>query len=180
MATPRASTLLRMVFLLVLVARPVWAAGPQISVEGGESYVGGYFTLNDGAPAVFAEAVFDEHGIGSSRFTWAPDVTAGWIDGRDIAYFRSDRYTTRDHIWLLAAGLRFHYGDANAWYRPLFFSFQPTLHTGRTPALSSSYEFTSTLGWQCEHWMVALRHSSNAYLHMPNRGENLLLMGVTF
>ena len=50
MATPRASTLLRMVFLLVLVARPVWAAGPQISVEGGESYVGGYFTLNDGAP----------------------------------------------------------------------------------------------------------------------------------
>lgn len=73
-------------------------------------------------------------------------------------HFRDDHYTTRDHIWMLSAGLRFQYGAPNAWYRPLFFSFQPSLHTGRTQGLSSSYEFTSTLGWQGEHWMFALRH----------------------
>lgn len=166
--------------LLNLIALPAFADGPRISVEGGGSFLGGYFTLNDGTPAVFAEAVFDEHAIGSSHFTWAPDVTAGWIDGRDITRFRDDRYTTRDHIWMLAGGLRFRCGAPDAWYRRLFFSFQPSLHTGRTQGLSSSYEFTSTLGWQGARWMLAIRHSSNAFLHMPNRGENMLLVGITF
>ena len=166
--------------LLGALAWPAVAAGPRVSVEGGGSFLGGYFSLDEGTPAIFAEAVFDDHAIGDSRFTWAPDITAGWIDGRHIPYFRRDHYTTRDHIWLLAGGMRFQYGAPNAWYRPLFFSFQPTLHTGRTQGLSRSYEFTSTLGWQDEHWMIAIRHSSNAFLHMPNRGENMLLVGVTF
>jgi hypothetical protein len=163
-----------------MLVLPIFAASPQFSVEGGQSYLGGYFAWNQAAPAAFVEAVFDEHAIGSSLFTWSPDITAGWIDGRDIAYFRYSRYTTREHIWMLAGGVRFHYGAASAWYRPLFFSFQPALHTGRTQGLSSSYEFTSTLGWQGRHWMCALRHSSNAYLHMPNKGENMLLVGITF
>jgi hypothetical protein len=166
--------------LLLMSAVPAMAADPQFSVEGGLSFLGGYFTWDQGAPAVFAEGVFDEHAFGDSRFTWSPDVTVGWIDGRDIARFEHDRYTTREHIWMLAGGVRFHYGASGDWYRPLFFSFQPTLHTGRTQGLSSSYEFTSTLGWQGAHWMFALRHSSNAFLHMPNKGENMLVMGVTF
>ena len=136
------------------------------------------FTSSDMTPAVFGEAVWNEHAIGNSLFTWAPDVIGGWIDGRDSQSV--DRYSTRDHIWMLGAGARFHYGANSAWYRPFFFSFQPTLHTGRTPALSSSYEFTYTLGWQLKHWMFGLRHSSNAYLHEPNRGESMLLVGVTF
>jgi hypothetical protein len=125
--------------------------------------------------------VFDAHAIGSSRFSWAPDVTAGWIDGRDnISRFRDTRYTTRDHVWLLAGGLRLQFGAQEAWYRRLFFSFQPSLHTGRTQGLSTSYEFTSTLGWQGEHWMLGLRHSSNGFFHLPNLGENMVLVGVTF
>jgi hypothetical protein len=168
------------VALLFFLALPLAAADPQFSIEGGVSFLGGYFAWDQGAPAVFGETVFGEHTIGHSNFTWAPDITGGWIDGRDIAQFRYDRYTTRDHIWLLAGGVRFHYGAADAWYRPFFFSFQPTLHTGRTQGLSSSYEFTSTLGWQGRHWMFALRHSSNAWLHMPNRGENMVLAGITF
>jgi hypothetical protein len=167
-------------FLSVMAASPVAAGGPQFSLEGGWSFIGGYFTLNDYAPAVFGEAVFGEHPIGSSSLTYALDLTGGWIDGRDIAYFNQFRYKSQDHIWMLAGGLRFHYGAENAWYRPLFFSLQPSLHTGRTQALSSSYEFTLTLGWQAEHWMMALRHSSNAFLHMPNRGENMVLFGITF
>jgi hypothetical protein len=166
--------------LLLLVSVSVVAADPQFSVEGGVSFLGGYFAWNQGTPVVFGEMVLDDHSFGSSYFTWAPDITGGWIDGRDIANFRYDRYTTRDHIWMLAGGVRFQYGAPNAWYRPLFFSFQPSLHTGRTQGLSSSYEFTSTLGWQGKHWMFALRHSSNAWLHMPNRGENMLLAGITF
>lgn len=181
MASIPAYRRLAAVALLSFVTPLAHAAGPSISVEGGESFLGGYFTWDSGTPAVFAEVVFDPHAIGSSRFTWAPDVTAGWIDGRDnIARFRHTRYTTRDHIWMLAGGLRFQYGTPDAWYRRLFFSFQPTLHTGRTQGLSSSYEFTSTLGWQGEHWMLGLRHSSNGFLHMPNRGENMVLVGVTF
>lgn len=156
------------------------ADSPQFSIEGGRSYLGGFYAADNSAPAVFGEAVFSDHAMGDSRFTWAPDIIAGWIDGRDIARYRNSRYTTADHIWMAGAGLRFHYGDANAWYRPLFFSFQPSLHTGRTEALSSSYEFTSTLGWQASHWLLAIRHSSNAYLHMPNRGETMLLLGLTF
>ncbi|WP_230473723.1 acyloxyacyl hydrolase [Dyella choica] len=167
--------------LLTLMISPAMAEGPRFSIEGGESFLGGYFTWNDGAPTVFAEAVFDAHPMGNSAFTWAPDITAGWIDGRDnISRFRYARYTTRDHIWMLAGGVRFQYGAPDAWYRRLFFSFQPSLHTGRTQGLSSSYEFTSTLGWQAEHWMLGLRHISNGFLHMPNRGENMLLVGVTF
>ena len=51
---------------------------------------------------------------------------------------------------------------------------------GTYPALSSSYEFTYTIGWQAKHWMMGIRHSSNAYLHEPNRGESVLLLGLTF
>jgi hypothetical protein len=166
--------------LLVILAFPALAADPQFSVEGGVSFLGGSFTWDQGTPAVFGEAVLGEHQIGHSAFTWSPDVIAGWIDGRDIARYQYDRYTTRDHIWMVGGGVRLHYGTDDAWYRPLFFSFQPSLHTGRTQGLSSSYEFTSTLGWQAAHWMFALRHSSNAFLHMPNKGENMLLVGLTF
>jgi hypothetical protein len=156
-----------------MAAYPAVAADPQFSIEGGWSFVGGYFTFPDAATTIFGEAVFGEHPLGNSSVTYAIDVNGGWIDGRDIPYFNQFRYKTQDHIWMLA-------GCKQCVVSPTFFSFQPTLHTGRTQGLSSSYEFTSTLGWQGEHWMVALRHSSNAYLHMPNRGENMVLFGITF
>jgi hypothetical protein len=159
--------------VLTLPALPAMAA--QFSLEGGRSYMDSH-----GTTAAFGEAVFDEHQIGSSNFTWAPDVTAGWIDGRDIAHYRDARPGTTDNIWLLAAGARFHYGTPDAWYRPLFFSFQPALHTGRTQALSSSYEFSSTLGWQANHWMIGIRHISNGSFKEPNRGETMVLAGVSF
>jgi hypothetical protein len=166
--------------MLVFMPVAVLADGPQLSVEGARSYIGGYYAADQSAPAVFGEAVFDDHAIGDSTLTWAPDVIGGWIDGRDLQKYSKTHYTTADHIWLLAGGLRFHYGTPSAWYRPLFFSFQPTLHTGRTEALSSSYEFTSTVGWQADHWMVGIRHSSNGFLHMPNRGETMVIAGISF
>lgn len=138
------------------------------------------FTADKGAAAAFAEAVFDDYSIGNTAFTWAPDITAGWMSGRGDPPGGRYNYSTRDDIWLIAGGLRFHYGAAWAWYRPLFFSVQPTLHTGRTPGLSGSYEFTLTLGWQAAHWMMGVRHISNAGLHLPNLGETMLVGGITF
>jgi hypothetical protein len=173
---------IRLCIVLAVLSASVASSAQDValSVEGGRSYAGEYFGAPESAPAVFGEAVFGEHAIGQSNVTWRLDVIGGWIDGRDIPRFQTSRYTTRDHIWLAGVRPRFQFGAPDAWYRPFFFSFQPSLHTGRTHSLSSSYEFTSTLGWQMHHWMIAIRHSSNAFLHEPNLGETALIVGLTF
>lgn len=159
---------------LLLAALALPAAAARLEIQGGLSYMDRYAT-----PTAFVEGVFAEHPLGDSRFTWAPDVSFGWFDGRDIARYRDNRYTTRDHVWLLAGGARFHYGDAGDWYWPIFVSFQPALHTGRTQALSTSYAFASSIGWQGQRFSFQLRHVSNGSLHDdPNRGETMALVGV--
>ncbi len=158
---------------LLLLAFP--AAAAHVEVQAGRSYMGSF-----GTTAIFVESVFADHRIGASRFSWAPDVSAGWIEGRDIARYRGSFRGTRDNIWLAAAGARIHYGEAGDWYHPLFFSFQPALQTGRTMALSSSIEFVSTLGWQGRHVSVRVRHISDGGLHDPNRGETMVLLGLGF
>lgn len=158
---------------LLVVAVPAVAA--QWQVQAGRSYMDGY-----GANAVFVDATWAPHALGIGTLTWAPTATAGWIEGRDVARYRHARYGTRDDIWLAAAGARFRLGTEGDWYHPLYFSFQAALHTGRTQALSSSYEFVSTLGWQWRRFNVGIRHISNAKLHEPNRGETMALVGVRF
>src|SRR6185437_5291719 len=158
--------------LLVAVAGTC-AAAPRIELQLGRSY-----SSSRGAATAFAEGTFSEHSIGSSRLTWIPDVSAGWIDGRAARSRRRTRYSTTDSIWLVAAGARFRYGSPNDWYHHLFFSFQPALHAGRTRALSSAYEFVSTLGWQAKRFSVQVRHISNGSLHEPNCGETMWLVGV--
>jgi hypothetical protein len=144
-------------------------------IEAGRSY-----SNSHGTPAVFAEGVFDAQPIGSSNFTWAPDVSLGWIDGRDLYHHRIDGENTRDNAFLLGAGARFQYGQQGDWYHHLFFSFQPTYNTGRTPGLSGPLEFASTLGWQWDRFSIRFRHISNAGIHEPNRGETMGLIGVSF
>lgn len=158
---------------LFALALPATAA--RLEIQGGRSYMDSY-----ASNTVFVEGIFDEHRIGDSRFSWSPDVSAGWINGRDVARYRNSRYTTADDIWLVAGGARVRYGDAGDWYHRLFFSFQPALHSGRTQALSSAYEFVSTLGWQGRRFSLQLRHISNGALHDPNRGETMALVGVAF
>ncbi|MGH8159913.1 MAG: lipid A 3-O-deacylase [Rhodanobacter sp.] len=157
---------------LVAPALPAMAT-TRWEIQAGPSYMDSNSTAT-----VFVESVFNEQRIGSSRFTWSPDVSLGWIDGRDVQRFRHNRYTTEDSIALIAGGLRLHYGDAGDWYRRLFVSFQPVLHGGRTQALSSAYEFASTIGWQGKHFSFQIRHISNGSLHEPNRGETMVLAGI--
>jgi hypothetical protein len=159
---------------LASLALPV-AAATHLEIQGGRSYMDSY-----GTNAVFVEGTFHEHRIGDSRFSWSPDVSAGWIEGRDIARYRGHKFGTTNDVWLLAGGARFHYGDADNWYRRLFFSFQPALQGGRTEALSSGFQFVSTFGWQGKHLSLQLRHISNGSLHEPNRGETMALVGVGF
>lgn len=161
------------VLMFALPALPAMAARFELQV--GRSYMDSY-----GTNAAFGEVIFDANQIGSSNFTWAPDVTAGWIEGRNLTRYNHDRYTTRDDVGLVAGGVRIHYGPASSWYQPFFFSFQPAVHTGRTEALSSVYEFASALGYQGNHWSVEVRHISNGGFHDPNRGETMALVGIAF
>jgi hypothetical protein len=158
---------------LTLAALPATAA--RWELQAGQSFMDDY-----GANTAFIEAVFAPHPLGDTRFSWAPAVSVGWIDGRDVARFRGKRYTTRDSITLLAAGVRLYAGEGDEWSRRLFLSLQPVAHTGRTQALSSVYEFATTVGWQGQRFSVQLRHISNGSLHEPNRGETMALVGVAF
>jgi hypothetical protein len=156
------------------------AAGESMATPAVELQLGRSYMDSAGAATVFAEGIFSERSMGSTRFSWAPDFSAGWIDGRDLQRYRRASCTTTDAIWLVAAGARIRYGTNIDWYHSLFFSFQPALHTGRTQALSSAYEFVSSVGWQGDRVSFQLRHVSNGSFHEPNRGETMALLGMRF
>jgi Lipid A 3-O-deacylase (PagL) len=159
-----------------LLLSPLTAeAAPRWELQLGRSYMD-----SDGVATLFVESVFSERSIGDSRFAWLPDISAGWIDGRQLERYRHSSYDTRDAAWLAAGGVRLHYGPAGAWYRKVFFSFQPALHSGRTQSLSSAYEFVSTLGWEGRRFSFMVRHISNGSTHEPNRGETMALLGIAF
>lgn len=165
----------RGVLALLLATTALPACAAHLELQGGRSYMDAHATN-----AAFLEATFDPRPLGSSRFDWSPDLSAGWIDGRDVRRYRSASYTTTHSVALLAAGARLHYGAADAWYRPLFFSFQLAANNQTTQALSSHYQFVSTFGWQGEHLSLQLRHVSNGGFNGPNRGETMLLAGLGF
>ena len=167
-------------WLAALAAAPLFfalpAAATELNLEAGRSFM----ASRDGSTAAFVEAVFDEHRFGDSRFGWAPDLSVGWIDGRNLPHSRNPRYDTDERVLLLAGGVRLRYGEMDDWYRNLFFSFQLAAQDGRTRALSSGYEFVSTVGYTWHHLSLQLRHISNGGLRKPNWGETAVLAGIGF
>jgi len=161
--------------LVTLAVMSGTATAVQLEVEGGRSYMDSHPTTT-----LFVDGVFPDHPLGNSRLTWSPDVSVGWIDGRQLSRYDGARYSPRDAVWLAAGGARFHLGTPGDWYRSLFFSEQLALQNRHSLALSSDYEFVSTLGWQGRHFSFQLRHVSNAGLHGPNRGETMALAGIGF
>ncbi|NID16647.1 acyloxyacyl hydrolase [Luteibacter yeojuensis] len=152
------------------------SAQTHLEVQGGRSYMNSH-----GTNAFFAEAVFEPQVMGRSRFTWSPDVSIGYIKGRDLGRYRGADPGVTDNIWVGAAGARFHYGNHGDWYQPFFFSFQLAgIAGGRTQALSSGYEFVSTIGYQWKNVSFQVRHISNGGFKEPNRGETMALLGVGF
>jgi len=144
----------------------------HIEAQLGRSYMDSF-----GTNAGFLEATFREYSMGQTPFTWSPDISTGWINGRNLAWYTRYALGTEDKIWIVAAGIRLRYGGDASYMHHFFFSFQPSLHTGRTQALSSPYEFVSTLGWQGSRVSLQIRHISNGSLHAPNRGETMILIG---
>jgi hypothetical protein len=160
---------------LTAVALPA-AAETHLEIQGGRSYMDSH-----GTSAFFVEALFDAHPIGQSRFTWSPDVSIGYIKGRDIGRYADSHPGVTNDVWVGAAGARLHYGNDSDWYQPLFFSFQVAgTAGGHTQALSTGYEFVSTVGWQMKNVSFQIRHISNGSFHEPNRGETMALVGIGF
>ena len=152
------------------------AAETHIEIQGGRSYMDSHPT-----DAFFIESVFAARPIGASRFTWSPDVSIGYINGRNVGRYENSHPGVNNNVWVGAAGARLHYGTDGDWYHPFFFSFQVAgTAGGRTQALSSAYEFVSTLGWQWKYLSFQVRHISNGSFQEPNRGETMALVGLGF
>ena len=160
------------VALCGLLAGPAHAV--ELEFDGGKS-----ITSNRSTNAAFIEATFHEFRLGGSLFTLAPDISAGWIGGRNLSQ-RVDGYGLRQDAWLFSAGGRLRVGHQGDWYHNFFLSFQPAANFGRTIALSSPLEFNTSIGWGWHHFDIRVRHISNAGYHEPNRGETMILGGLHF
>lgn len=156
------------------IALPVNAA-TRVEVQVARSSMDSY-----GSNTAFIEAVFSPRPLGHTRYSWSPDGSLGWINGRHLALYDDSRYSARPSVALAAVGARVHRGDVGDWYQPLFFSFQVAATNHVTHALSSHYQFVSTLGWQARHFSLALRHISDGNLRGPNRGETMIVAGLAF
>jgi hypothetical protein len=157
--------------LLMLGTLPASHAG-TIELLGGRSKTSGWRW----ADAAFVAAVGDAHPftLGGHDLTWAPEAELGWIGPRPVNARNVHEYMTHP-VWMAMGGAR-----VSGFWRQAFFGFDVALTKNRTGALSSPYEFVSTLGWQGTHYLLALRHISNASFHEPNLGETMLLMGMRF
>lgn len=165
--------LLRSAVVLALTGLSATAlADTRIEIEGGRSWTDSY-----GTNTAWIETVFKDYQIGNSRFTLAPDVSLGFFNGRNVT-----RYGNKDSadVWLLAGGVRFHYGAPGDWYHHLFWTTQVAAQAGRTLALSSGGEFVNSIGWQADRWSFQVRHASNAGIKGSNRGETMALVGLAF
>lgn len=120
------------------------------------------------ATVAFLGAVGSGSDVGPLR--WAPIATVGWMGSH-----HTDRGHLNRSVFLGAAGARIG-------FRRLFLSEQLTATSIRTSALSSRFEFMTTLGLQLGPVMLMARHISNGQLigPGPNHGETMLLVGVAF
>jgi hypothetical protein len=97
-----------------------------------------------------------------------PDVGLSYVSARQHQGANFDR-----GAWVAAAGIRL----PELWHH-MFFSFQVGAATPRTPALSSTQQFVSSLGWSHHGFVILVRHISNGSTRKPNLGETMLLAGV--
>jgi len=94
------------------------------------------------------------------------DVGAVYLRGR-----AHSRYNNAERVRLVHAGLRYEHP------RGLTAGFGIGVQNGKTAALSGDPQFISSIGWRWGRVSLLLRHISNAGLHSPNEGENILQLG---
>ncbi|MGN6314215.1 MAG: hypothetical protein ACTHMO_10735 [Rhodanobacteraceae bacterium] len=141
------------------------ARAVEFDVAGGASATAG----TRWAPALFADATASPPDDGRAHFE--PIGSVGVIGSRTAAHENLDHT-----VFLVAGGLRYGREDG------LFVSEQIAATSTRTDALSSRFEFMTSIGWRDGRWMVLLRHSSNAHILGGGRnlGETMLLAGLRF
>lgn len=153
-------------FWLLLLALPLAANAAGFDITAGPSVTSSERTT----PAVFAsawrEAPLDGH------WHLEPVGTVGWLGARST---RSD--DLNHAVFLAGGGVRLVTTN-----RHWFASEQLAATSTRTDALSSRFEFMTSVGWEDGHFVVLLRHVSNGRLigGGKNLGETMLLAGVRF
>lgn len=145
------------------LAMATTAPAAEFDLTGGASATAGVRW----APAVFVDVTASPPDDGRAHFE--PIGSVGAIGSRNIDHEDLDHT-----VLLIAGGLR--YGGENG----LFVSEQVAATSTRTDALSSRFEFMTSLGWRDGRWMAILRHASNAHILGSGRnlGETMLLVGV--
>ena len=153
-------------WLAVLLALPLAAHAAGFDVAVGPSVTSSERTTS----AVFADVYGDHPADGRVQFE--PIGTLGWVDSRNT---RSD--DLHHEVFLAGGGVRI-VSPSHHW----FVSEQIATTSTRTDALSSRFEFMTSGGWQDGHFIVMLRHISNAHIlgGGKNLGETMLLAGIRF
>lgn len=120
--------------------------------------------------AAFASMFGDRPADGHAQIE--PIGTLGWIGSRNT---RND--DLHHAVFLAGGGVRI-VSASRRW----FVSEQLVATSTRTDALSSRFEFMTSGGWQDGHFIVMLRHVSNAHIlgGGKNLGETMLLAGIRF
>ena len=152
--------------LLALLAFPLASHATGFDITTGPS-----FTSSERSTAAAFASVFGER-PDDNRVHLEPIGTLGWIDSRNT------RKDDLDHeVFMAAGGVRVLMANHH-W----FASEQLAATSTRTDALSSRFEFMTSVGWQRGHFIVMLRHVSNAHLlgGGKNLGETMFLTGVKF
>lgn len=106
---------------------------------------------------------------GGSASHFSPIATLGYIGSH-----HTSRGDLNRSVVLAGAGARYRF------WRRMFVSEQVVATSTRTVALSSRFEFMTTLGIQVGPALLMARHVSNAHLvgGGPNHGETMLLVGL--
>jgi hypothetical protein len=156
---------------LALAAAASLLACPPALATGFDLTAGPSITSSERSTAAIFASVFGERPH-DDRIHFEPIGTLGWIDSRDT------RTDDLDHeVFVAGGGVRILAANHH-W----FVSEQLAATSTRTDALSSRFEFMTSVGWQHGHFIVMLRHISNAHLlgGGKNLGETMLLGGVKF
>lgn len=154
----------RVFWLAALLAIPFGAQAAGFDIAAGPSVTSADRTT----AAIFASVYGDAPADGHIHFE--PMGSLGWLAARGT------RVEHLHHEVSVAAG-----GVRIIMPNPRWFvSEQLAATSGRTDALSSRLEFSTTAGWQRGHFIVMLRHISNGRVigGGKNLGETMLLAGV--
>lgn len=150
---------------LVLAAAGSARAADFDLTAGASATAGVRFT-----PTLFFSAAGTPADDGHAHF--APIAGAGVIGSRNDA----NGHNFDHNVFLAGGGVRYGRDEG------LFVSEQIMATSTRTDALSSRFEFMTSLGWQRSRYVVLVRHISNAHLlgSGENLGETMLLAGLRF